>query len=56
MIMLAGEEQRGPLAGEVRLEGRRLAIEFRGQLRIGRLLDELEGGEEIVRAAFCAAP
>ena len=56
MIVLTREEQRGPLAGEVRLEGGRLAVELGGQLRIGRFLDELEGCQEIGRPGFETAP
>ena len=35
-------EERGPLAREVRLERRRLAVELGGQLGVAGLLDELE--------------
>ena len=54
--MVAGEEDRGPLAGKVRLQGGRFAVQLRGELGITGLLDELEGGEEVVGAGFEAAP
>jgi len=54
--VLAGEQQRGPLAGEVFLEGGGLAVELGGQLGIGRFLDQLEGCEEIGGARFEATP
>jgi hypothetical protein len=56
VIVLAGEEQRRSLPGEVLLEGRRLAVELRGQLSIGRLLDELESGEEVVGPLLETSP
>ena len=56
MIVLTREEQGGPLPGEILFEGRGLPIELCGQLRIGRLLDQLERGEEVVGAALDAAP
>ena len=56
MIVFAGEEQGGPLAGEVVLERGGLAVELGGQLWIGRFLDQLEGCEEIGRASLQAAP
>jgi len=43
VIVFAGEEQGGPLAGEVLLERGGLAVELGGQLGIGRFLDQLEG-------------
>jgi hypothetical protein len=54
--VLAGEEQGRPLPREVGLEGRRLAVELRGQLGVAGFLDELEGREEVVGAALEAAP
>ena len=56
MIVFAGEEQGGPLAGEVVLERGGLAVELGGQLGIARFLDQLEGCEEIGRAPLEAAP
>jgi hypothetical protein len=56
VIVLAGEEQRGPLPGEVLVERGGLAVELGGQLGIGRFLDQLEGCEEIGRASLQAAP
>jgi hypothetical protein len=56
VIVLAREQQRGPLAGEVRLERRSLAVELGCQLGVGRFLDQLEGCEEVRGASFEAAP
>jgi hypothetical protein len=56
LVVLAVEQQRGPLAGEVRLEGGSLLLELAGQLRIARLLDELEGREEVVGPRFEVTP
>jgi hypothetical protein len=56
VIVLAVEEERGSLAGEVRLEGGSFAVELGGQLRIAGFLDELERCEEIVGPGFEAAP
>jgi hypothetical protein len=56
MIVLAGEQQRGPLAGEVLLEGGGLAVQLGGQFRIGRFLDQLEGRQEIRGPSLEAAP
>ena len=56
MIVLAREEERSPLAGEILLQGGRLAIELCGQLRISRFLDELEIREEVVDAGLKGPP
>lgn len=56
MIVLAREQQRGTLAGEVRLECRGAAVELGSQLGVGRFLDELEGCQEVGGASFEAAP
>jgi hypothetical protein len=56
LVVLTGEEQGRPLPGEIGLEGRRPAVELRGQLGVAGLLDELEGREEVVGAALEAAP
>jgi hypothetical protein len=55
-VELAGEEEQGPLPLEVALEGRGLAVELGGQLGIARFLDELEGGQEIVRPSVEVTP
>jgi hypothetical protein len=56
LVVLAGEEERGPLTPEVRLEGPDFTVELAGQLRIARFLDELEGRQEVVDAGLEAAP
>src|SRR6185369_5860356 len=47
LVVLAGEQERRPLATEVRLEGRDLAIELGGQLGVAGFLDELERREDV---------
>jgi hypothetical protein len=56
MIVLAREQQCGPLAGEVLLEGGGFAVQLGGQLRVGRFLDQLEGRQDIRGPSLEAAP
>jgi hypothetical protein len=56
LVVLAREQEGGPLAPEVRLEGGDLAVELGGQLDVAGFLDELEGRQEIIDAALEAAP
>ena len=56
MVVLAVEEEGRPLPGEIPFEGRSLAVELGGQLRVAGFLDELEGRKEIVCPGFEAAP
>src|SRR4029079_10529733 len=56
VVVLTGEQESGPLTPEVRLEARRLAVELRCQLGVAGFLDELQRCQEIVGAAFEAAP
>ena len=56
MIVLAVEEEGRPFPRKVRFEGRGLAVELGGQLLVAGFLDELEGGEEVVRARLEATP
>jgi hypothetical protein len=56
LVVLPGEQQRGPLAGEVLLERGGLAVELCRELRVAGLLDELEGGEKVVGPAQEPAP
>jgi hypothetical protein len=56
LVVLAGEQERRPLALEVLLELGRRPIELGGQLGVRGLLDELEGGEEIIDAGLQASP
>jgi len=56
VIVLTVEEEGRSFATEVRLEGGCLAVELGGQLRVTGFLDELQGGEEIIRPGLQAAP
>jgi hypothetical protein len=56
VIVLTVEQEGRSLPGEVRFERRSLAVELGGQLRVAGLLDELEGGEEVISARFETAP
>src|SRR5206468_5525941 len=48
LVVLAGEQERRPLPGEVAFEGGSGPIELRRQLVVTGFLDELERREEIV--------
>jgi hypothetical protein len=48
LVVLAGEQERGPFTGEVGLERGGLAVELGGQLGIVGLGDELGGRLEVV--------
>ena len=56
LVVFTREEQGGPLPGEVRLEGRRLAVQLRGELGIRGFFDELERRDQVVGAPFEASP
>jgi hypothetical protein len=56
LVVFAGEEELGPLPGEVPFERGGLAVELRGQLGITGFLDELEGGQDVLGARVKAAP
>jgi hypothetical protein len=56
VVVLAGEQELRPLPTEVRLEGRRLALQLGGELRVAGLVDELERGEEVVDPLLEPAP
>jgi hypothetical protein len=56
MIVFTREQERGPLPAEISVKARRLGVELRRQLRIGRFLDELEGREQVVGPTFEIAP
>jgi hypothetical protein len=45
--MFAGEQQRGPLAGEVALERGCIAVQFGLELRVGRLRQQIDGSFEV---------
>jgi hypothetical protein len=56
LVVLAREQQGGPLATEVGLEGGDLAVELGAELRVTGFLDELEGRQQVVGPALEAAP
>jgi hypothetical protein len=56
LVILAGEEEGGPLAGEVGLERGEVAFELGFELRIGGLVEELDRGKEVVGARQELAP
>ena len=56
VVVLAREQQGGPLAAEVGLEGGGVALELGLEVGVGRLGQELDGGEEVVRARLEIAP
>jgi hypothetical protein len=56
VVVLAREQQLRPLALEVGLERAGLPFQLRRQLRIRRLLDQLERGEQVGDPALEAAP
>jgi hypothetical protein len=51
IVVLTVEQERRPLAGEVLLERAGALIELPAELRVGRLLDQLEQGQQVVRTA-----
>jgi hypothetical protein len=55
-VVLAREEELGALPLEVLFECCRLAVELRGQLGIGRFLDELQGGQQVLGPAVETTP
>jgi hypothetical protein len=56
LVVLAGEQQGGPLAPEIGLEPCRVAVELGGKLRVGGLVEQLDGGEQVVDAVQEALP
>jgi hypothetical protein len=56
LVVLAGEQERGPLALEVGGQGIGLPLELGCQLRVAALLDELERRKDVVDALLDAAP
>jgi hypothetical protein len=54
--VLAREEERGPLAAEIGCQARCVAIELGGQFRVGRLVEQLDRGLEILRPREQVAP
>ena len=47
LVVLAGEQQGGPLAREVGLEGGGVALELGVELGVGHLVEQLDGGAEV---------
>ena len=56
LVVLAGEEQRGPLARELGLERRGVALELRLEVGVRGLVEQLHGGFEVVGAGQQVAP
>jgi hypothetical protein len=56
LVVLTREEELCPLPGEVGLERHHLAVQLGGELRVARLLDQLEGRQQVVDAGLEAAP
>ena len=54
--MLAGEEQRRPLAGEVLLERAGVLVDLGLQSSIGFVVEQLDGSLEVVGACEQALP
>ena len=48
LVVLAGEQERGALAREVGLERRGVAVQLGVELGVGRLVEQLDGGLEVV--------
>jgi hypothetical protein len=56
LVVLRGEEQGGPLPGEVGFERCGIAVELGGELVIGRFLEQLDGCEKVVGTGQQLAP
>jgi hypothetical protein len=56
VVVLAGEQQRGAFASELLLERRGTTVELGFELAVRRLIEELDGGLEIVGAGEQASP
>jgi hypothetical protein len=56
LVVLAGEQQLRPRAAEVGGQGGALAVQLGRQLAVARLVDELEGRQEVVGARQQSAP
>src|SRR6185436_21088334 len=56
LVVLAREQQRRPFPEEIGLEPGGIAIQLGFELRIGRLLDQLQRGEEVVPAGQQVLP
>ena len=50
LVVLAGEEQGGPLPLEVGIERRDVAFELGFELGVGHLVEQVDGGEQVVGA------
>ena len=56
LVVLAGEQEGGPLTAEIDLQRRGVAIQLGLEVGIGRLVEELDGRLEIVDAGQDVAP
>jgi hypothetical protein len=56
LVVLAGEQEGGPLTAEIGLERRGIAVQLRLEIRIGSLVEEFEGRLEIVDTGQDVAP
>jgi hypothetical protein len=56
VVVVAVEQERGPLTLEVGSQGIGFTVELDRQLRVARFLDELEGRQEVGDPGFKAAP
>jgi hypothetical protein len=56
LVVLTGEQQRGPFAREGGFESRGITLELGLQLGIGSLGEEVDGSEEVVSAAEQSFP
>jgi hypothetical protein len=54
--MLTGEQEGGPLPGEVDLQGAGIAVELRLEVRVIRLVEQFEGRLEIAGAGEQVVP
>jgi hypothetical protein len=50
LVVIAREQERSPLAEEVGLERGGVALELGLELRVGGLVQQLDGGEQVVGA------
>ena len=56
VVVLAVEQELRPLSAKVLFEGGGLALQLGGQFGVARFLDQLEGGEELLRPILERVP
>ena len=56
VVVLAGEQERGPLAAEVAVELGRVAVQLGLELGVGALGEQLDGGQQVAGAAGDGGP